>query len=455
MFTLFINRNFLQTIASSCLMLCASLSYGQHTLDNYIRVAFDSNLGLKQQQIGLDKALFALKEARSYYLPDIGLNATYTRANGGRTIDLPIGDLFNPVYSTLNKLTASAAFPQVENQTILLNPDNFYDAKLHTTLPLINMEISYNKRIRKEAITAQQAAINVYKRELVKDVKSAYYRYYQATRAVVVYESGLQLVRENVRVNESLLRNGARNATAVTRARAEKEKAEAALHQQENEVKNAKAYFNFLLNRDLESVIDIDTIALVAGDTEAGEKNGIQDREELQQLKTAERMYDLNTGMQRSNSIPRLNAFLDLGSQAFNFNVNNKSLYYFGGLSLEWDLFAGNRNHYKVKQAELDLQQAQIRYSEAENNFRLQEQLAANKLNTSLVNYKSVVAQVALAERYYNDQFKVYKEGQLLYIELVDARNQWTDAQLQLAMATAQIQIARAELERSQASYPL
>jgi len=438
-----------------CLALLGSPAQAQQpVLDQYIQEAFGSNQGLRQQQLNLEKAMYALREAKSYYMPNVGFNATYTRADGGRTIDLPIGDLLNPIYSTLNQLTATGNFPQIENQQVLLNPDNFYDAKLHTTLPLINMEIGYNKRIKQEAITAQQAAVNVYKRELVKDIKSAYYRYYQATQAIAIYESSLKLVAENVRVNESLLRNGARNATALTRSQAEQEQVSAARQEQEDLAKSAKAYFNFLLNRELSTAIILDTSNLAA-DALAQNTNGISGRDELTQLKAVQQMYAQSTGLQKSNAIPKLSAFLDLGSQAFNFNVSSKSMYYLGGISLQWDLFAGNRNNFKIRQASLETQAAQARYDEAESLFKLQEEQAKNKLNTALTNYKSALSQEALAIRYYNDQFKVYKEGQLLYIELIDAQNQLTGARLRLSLASADIRIAGAELERSQAAYPL
>jgi outer membrane protein TolC len=449
------HNRYLLLIAALLALLQLNTAHAQEpVLDNYIKEAFTNNQGLKQQQLDLEKALYVLKEAQSYYLPNVSFNASYTKANGGRTIDLPIGDLLNPIYSSLNKLTASNNFPQIANESVLLNPDNYYDAKLHTTLPLIDMEIGYNKRIKKEAITNQQAAVNVYKRALVKDIKLAYYHYYQSTQAVAIYESSLSLVNENIRVNESLLRNGARNATALTRSQAEKEKVAASQNEQENTAKNAKAYFNFLLNRDLDAAIVLDTSnfkTLFTTDT----TSNTAAREELKQLQTAERMYQLNTQMQRSNVIPKLNAFLDLGSQDYNFRVNNKSMYYFGGISLQWDLFAGNKNNYKIKQASIDVAAAQSRYSDAEKAYRLQETQSKNNLNTAITNYQSALKQTALSERYYNDQFKIYKEGQLLYIELVDAQNQLTIARLQLTATEAEIQIAIAELERNQATYPL
>jgi outer membrane protein len=35
--------------------------------------------------------------------------------DGGRFFNIPVGDLLNPVYSTLNAITQLELFPQIEN----------------------------------------------------------------------------------------------------------------------------------------------------------------------------------------------------------------------------------------------------------------------------------------------------------------------------------------------------
>ncbi|MBX2906298.1 MAG: TolC family protein [Taibaiella sp.] len=424
----------------------------QTELDNYIQEAFKTNQGLQQQNIQLDKSLNALKEARSYFMPNVSMLGSYTRAAGGRTIDLPIGDLFNPVYTTLNQLTHSNAFPQIQNASVLLNPNNFYDAKLRTALPLINAEIYYNQKIKKELISQQQASINVYKRELVKNVKAAYYQYYQAQQAIEIYKSALKLINENIRVNESLVRNGVRNSTALTRSEAEKEKIVAAITQATNNARNAKAYFNFLLNRDLETDIKID-MSVFAKEPILNSAPG--EREELAQLKTGISAYGLAEQMQRSYLVPKLNTFLDVGSQGFNFDVNNKTKYYLWGVNLQWDLFAGGQHKYKTLQAKADKQALEVQYDQTEKALQLQNEQASNNYSSAVANYKSAQKQQQLSQKYYNDQLKVYKEGQLLYLELVDALNQYTGAQLQLSLAQASMLTAAADIERAQASFQL
>ncbi|WP_298733110.1 TolC family protein [uncultured Chitinophaga sp.] len=432
-------------------------------LEQYIQEAFTNNQSLQQRNFQLDKSMYALDEARGMFLPQVSVMGSYTKSSGGRTIDVPIGDLMNPVYATLNELTGSQKFQSVSNQSFLLNPDNFYDAKVRTTLPLINTEIWYAKQIRQEDITRQQAAVNAYKRQLVKDIKSAYYRYFQAARSVDIYLNALELVQENIRVNESLLKNGVRNSTALTRAKTEQQRTLAAITAARNNQQNARSYFNFLLNRQLTDSIATDSAALtvISEQSPAVNETGdrllpdISRREELLQLDKTKRIALLQQKQQQSAIIPRVNTYLDLGSQAYNWDFNHNSRYYMWGVNLQWDLFTGGQRRAKARQAASDAAAAAAMYNETAQQLRLELTTARNNFQTARSNYQSAQTQLQLAEKYYTDQVKVYKEGQLLYLELLDAQQQLTNARLEALQAYAQVQIAQAEIERAQATYPL
>ena len=454
MYTLFIKRSV--PIAGLLLIFCIN-ARGQsgRQLDAYIATAFAQNQGLKEQQFDLDKAMSALKEAQAMYLPTVSLFTSYTRTAGGRTIDVPVGDLVNPVYTALNQLTNSNKFPQLKNESFLLNPDNFYDAKVRTSLPLINAEIRYNKLIKQQLITSQQAAVNVYKRALVKDIKTAYYRYYQSLQSIATYNSAILLIKENIRENESLLRNGVRNGTALLRSQTEQEKTNAELTQAQHSTQNARSYFNFLLNRPLQDSIIIDKEAIADIAAVADTATGTGHREELAQLRTIQQVYTLDYKLQKSGFIPKLNTFIDLGSQGFNFAVNNKTQYYLWGVSLQWDIFTGGQRKHRAEQSRASFNSTTAQLDETQQSLQLQLNQTYNNYQSAKAAYKSITAQLAFAGKYYNDQLKAYRAGQLLYIELLDAQNQLTDARLQMANAQANLQISLAELERDQATYPI
>ena len=427
-------------------------AYSQTNLDAYIKTALSNNETIKQQQFLLTKSLYALKEAKSLFLPNVAFNGTYTIADGGRTVDIPVGDLMNPVYKTLNQLTGTNSFPQIQNQNVLLNPDNFYDAKIRTTYPILNAEIEYNRKIKKQQYSLQQIEINLYKRELVRDVKNAWYKYLQACEAVNIYETALSLVKENLRVNTSLFNNQKVNRTAVVRSDNEVSKYNALLESSIQTRNNARAYFNFLLNTDLNTEIITDSITTVPVDLFLTDTT-VAKREELGKLKEAIAINQNSTALAKSYKRPKLNSFVDLGSQAFDFKVNNKSFYYLAGISLEWNIFSGNKNKHKIRQAEADGKVLQSQTSYVEQQLKLQLTTSNNSFKTVIAEYNAAQSQVASSQKYYNDMFRLYKEGQALFIELLDAQNQLVTAKLQLNISLFDTWIKATEIERANASF--
>jgi len=425
--------------------------HAQTRLDTYIQMGLENNEVIKQQNFDINKSMYALQEARALFYPTVSLNANYTRADGGRTIDIPIGDLLNPVYGSLNQITNSNAFPTLQNQSVLLNPDNFYDAKIHTTMPLLNFEIIYNKRIRSQQASLQKIELEIYQRELVKDIKIAYYKYLQSLEGVTIYEQALTLVKENQRVNQALYKNDKINRTAVLRSDNEVLRIEANLETAKQSSNNAKAYFNFLINRKLDTEIEADT----HNETLPGlmPEENTKNREELKKLDLVQELNGNVSKLTQSYWFPKLSGFADMGFQDFDFEVNKQSRYYLAGLSLEWNIFSGNKNKYKLRQVEEDGKKIASQKDNAEQKLLLQYEVAQNNLKAALKQFDAEKDQKEAAKKYNDDITKLYKEGQAIYIELLDAQNQWVNAQLSTNVSLYNSWIAFAELERANATF--
>jgi outer membrane protein TolC len=424
----------------------------QSKLDEYIREGLSSNQSIKQQSFTLEKSVYALKEAKSMFLPNISFLTTYTKADGGRTIDFPAGDLLNGAYATLNQLTGSNSFPQLQNQHILINPDNFYDAKFRTSLPILNAELTYNKRIKQQQVDLQKSEVLLYKRELVKEIKTAYYNYLKAIHAIKIYESSLRLVEEGQRINTALFNNSKVNRTAVIRSNNEVSKINASLIAANKTAESARFYFNFLLNRPLTDSILLDDIINLPGQDYL-QSESVNNREELTKLKIANDINDNLNGLARSYLIPKIGTYLDLGSQAFDWKVNKQSRYYFWGISLEWDLFSSGRNSYKIKQTLADRQTIAAQTDYVQQQLLTELKVRQNDLQSAIAQYKSAQSQLKTAQTYYDDELKLYKEGIAIYIELLDAQNQLIDAQLNANIALFDTWIAYAAIERANASF--
>ncbi len=312
-----------------------SIPFATHAQDipaQYIAEALNNNLVLKQKNVSLGKSLIALREAKSFFLPTTWFEGQYTVAEGGRSIDIPVGSLLNPVYKSLNQLSGQEKFPMINNVSEQLNPDNFYDLRIRTTLPIVNPDLRINRNIKDQQTHLQQYETDIYKRELVKEVKTAWYNYLMSTTAIRIYQNALDVVTRNLAVNRSLLANGKGLPAYVSRAEAEVAKVETQLHNAGNEQKNARFYFNFLLNRHLESAVGIPE-AIHNREALTYLQDTLYDIGEREELKSLQTMGDINSNVMKMNRafrVPRLNAFLDIGTQAFDLDFNRKSFFYHG-----------------------------------------------------------------------------------------------------------------------------
>lgn len=427
-------------------------------LDRYIQDGLQQNLVLQQKNVSLEKALYALKTAQSMYLPSVNFLFDYQTADGGRNIPLPLGDLLNGVYSTLNQLTASNNFPVIKNESVNFLPKNFYDGKIRTTVPIINTDIGYNKKLQEQQLTLQGYEVETYKRELVKNIKTAYFNYLTAVQAVGIYQSSLQLATESKRVNEKLLESGKGLPAYVLRAESETESINAQISNAQQQTENARLYFNALLNREATAAIDTSFNTdnqLLQANLQLADSITTSGREELKSVSQLITLNQTVNQMNRRYAVPKLNGFLDLGSQSQDWKFNGQSRYYMAGLQLSVPIFNGNRNTWKIKQSELDVKNAQLNKDLLVQQLAVSSGVARNNLLSAWHTAQASMKQYEAAATYFRLIDKGYKAGTNTFIETVDARNQLTGAQLAVTINRYKVLIAAAVLERETASYPI
>lgn len=426
------------------------------SIDAYVQYGLDNNLVLKQKNITLEQALMALKMANGMFAPSVTLLGNYINGTGGRSIPFPVGDLLNPVYSTLNQLTASQNFPTIENVNTNFFPRDFYDVRARTSMPLFNTDLIFNRKIKEGQVRLQEMEVKIYQRELIRNIKIAYFNYLSARESLSIYESAMERANEGKRVNESLLANGRGLPAYILRSESEIEIIKGQLVDAERNAENAKMYLNFLLNREASSEIDTrftpdlsDVMALLNRESNA------QQREELIQLQNA---MDINQQIMKMNKLfwsPRLSGFIDLGAQAENLEYNRNALYQLTGVQLEIPLFAGHTNKQKIKQSELEIKNSELNLSLIQQQLHMAANVSLNTLISSYQNYQTTLRQVDAARSYQRLIEKGYREGLNTFLEAIDARNQLTSAELLLRLNLYKVLIAEASLERETASYQL
>ncbi|MEI6050709.1 MAG: TolC family protein, partial [Bacteroidota bacterium] len=362
----------------------------QKSLEKYIETGLKNNLVLQEKNISLEDALNALKTANSLFFPSIDFKGDYQSGGGGRSISIPVGDMLNPVYRTLNQLTSGNAFPDISNGETNFFPQNFYDLKVRTSLPIINSDLIYNRTIRKQQVIMQEYDVEIYKSELTMNIRVAYYNYLSAVRSIAIYDGALSLAREAKRMNQSLLDNGKSLKAYVLRSESEIQGLEAKRTSAQQQMKNARMYFNFILNINMDEVID--TTYIVSVDQKIVDQYllneaSINNRTELKALDQSASIYQNVLKMNKAYWVPKLNGFLDLGTQASDWKFNTQSKYYFLGFQLDFPLFSAGKNRNRIKQSELGLKNQLINNTYTHNQIQLSADMARNSLMASYMNY--------------------------------------------------------------------
>ncbi len=436
------------------------------SLKGYIDNALENNIALQQKNLSYQRSLQALKEAKGLFFPKITFNARYSMAQGGRTIDFPVGDLMNPVYENLNLINDLAsdanpgypdipAYPNLENISTNFLRTREQETTIRAAMPLFNASIIQNQRIQENLSETERIGVEVYKRELVKEVKTAYFNYAKAVQAVALFENTMDLVNENLRTSESLYRNHKVTIDEVYTAQAQIKSVEQNLANAQKDKKIAQAYFNFLLNEEFEMAIalDIDRIDPIAvSKQESLVKTAQQNREEVQQMNHYLAVSDSKIKLNKGNNLPNVNLAVDYGVQGRDYNLDSNSDFVMGSVVMSWNLF-DRSNKPKVQQARIEKEELNRQKLEIQRQVGLQTISALHELEASGKQIELVEAQVKALAQAYKLVNKKYSLGQANQVALTDARTQLTNAQQQLIIARYDFQIKQAELERAAGTY--
>ena len=437
-------------------------SFGQSTvLEQYIAEGLKSNLQLQREQLNVVQSLSSLAQSRSYFFPQVSVGSAYTLAAGGRKITIPVGDLMNPVYSSINYLTATNAivgdetsFPQIENSTTTFLPNNFHETKLRIIQPLFNSDIYYGYKAQKELITVQQAQKNVYENELRYSITASYMQYLQTGEAISILESTRQFLVELVALNRKLVSNDKITRDALLTSEYELAKVDQQLSEAEKNNLTAQAYFNFLLNRDWDAtilkdsvlvsgVVDIQTIETLAG-------QAVANRQEIKQLEGARRASTVALDMAQANQfLPKLSAVADVGYQGFEYKFSSDQQFALMQFNLTWDLFRGMERKAKTRQAEVDQQILDNRINHTKKLIELEVVQAHQELRASEKAFVAAQSGIRSAERALQIVNARYREGQALLIELLDAQNKLTLAQLNQSVTRYELLRKEAALQKA------
>lgn len=432
----------------------------ESVVERYVAESLRSNLALQNETLEVERAAAALAEARARYFPEATFQARYSRADGGRVIDIPIGSALNPVYSTLNEMLIAqgqpARFPQVADQEIPFLRETEQDTRITIRQPLYAPAIAAAVQAQRALLGASNYQRMALARTLRRDVHLAYVDWLKARNSVDIVAASETLLQENVRVNRSLFDNGKITEDQVLRAQAEFLAVEQQKREVENLARQAQSYFNFLLNRPLTTPIDVSAPpALTSEQDDALEllwSRALERRPELSRLGQLREASAAQVRAARKSRWPTLSLGIDAGTQGEDYRFGDDNNFGMASLVFTWKLFDGGGDAARVRGARAAERQLVLREEEISQRIRLEVQQALDRLQTARASLATASARTDAARAAFRIASRKRDEGVINQVEFIDARSTLTSAELNFNLTRYDVLARRAELEYATSS---
>jgi outer membrane protein TolC len=444
----------------------------QSIIDGYVQAGMSSNLALANQDIEVDKSRAALASARARFFPELALAARFTRADGGRQIDLPVGQLLNPVYQTLNELLIAnggvARFSAIADQAIPLQLPREQDTRITLRQPLYAPAITAGVAAARASLGAAGYSRQAYQRELRRDITVAYLEWLKARNGAAILSASETALAENLRVNQSRYDNGKSTHDTVLRARAEWLGVQQQRRDADNGVDQARSYLNFLLNRPLATPLEApaDPEALPAGAALAPAAAGatgaaavppqaqLAARPELLALAAAESAAAAQLRAARAARRPSLALGVDAGSQGVDYATGRRYDFVTGSVVLNWTLFDAGARAAAVSQARLAGKQLANQRDLMAARIGLEQQQATDNLRSAQDSLATADARAAAARAAFTIASKRRDAGMADQLEFLDARSEMTGAELNRNLTYYTLLARRAEYAWARGDLP-
>jgi outer membrane protein TolC len=277
-----------------------------------------------------------------------------------------------------------------------------------------------------------------------------------ATRTQGIVDASVALLNENLRVNDSLNRNGKITQDQVLRARAEL----LAVTQQSREARNgasqAQSYLNFLLNRPLDTPLENAEVGAGVRATSRAlselRQSALDNRPELAQLQHLSRATQAQTRAAKAERWPTLSFGADGGIQGEQYEFGRGSNYATVSLLLNWTFFDGGARRAAVRQANATARKTATQLDELSQQVQLEVQQSLDRLETSADSLATAEARADAARAAFRIASRKRDEGVISQVEFIDARSSLTSAELNLNVTRFDVLARQAELDYATAA---
>jgi outer membrane protein TolC len=431
------------------------------SLDDCVRIALTESPTIKVADLDITRVDYSKKEILGQLLPSISFDASYNRMLAKQVAYMNM-DAFSGFGSSddsddSDDSSSSSASSSDSNKSsgIKMGLDNSFQLGFSASMPLIAPQLWQSLKLSDSQIAQSVEQARASRLDLVNQVKNAYYALLLANDSRKVIQESYDMAELTYNIYSKQNSVGSASEYDVLRASVAMKNVEPELLQADIAIKKARLQLLVLMGvgvdspfrfagelADYEETMYADVLAL---GTDYSNNSSLV----LQRLSTNTLARALK--VQKMSLIPTLSLATNYnwtsssnGNPLRNFRWNP---YSYVALSLSVPLFQGGQRYARIKQAEIQVWQADWQLENLERTVNMQVALAKDNISLNVKQIASCAESVRQAQRAYDIMKESFNIGAASYLDLRDAELALTQSRLTRYQAIYNYLLAGAELE--------
>jgi outer membrane protein TolC len=431
------------------------------TLDDCVRIALSESPTIKVADLDVTRVDYSKKEVLGQLLPSISFDATYNRMLAKQVAYMNmdafsgLGGSSSDDGSTGDDDSESSSSSSSMSNGIKMGLDNSFQLGFTASMPLIAPQLWQSLKLSDSQIAQSVEQARASRLDLVNQVKNAYYALLLANDSKKVIQESYDMAALTYDIYSKQNSVGAASEYDVLRASVAMKNVEPELLQADISIKKARLQLLILMGvsadtpfkfsgelSDYEKTMYADVLAL--GNDYSNNSSLV-----LQRLQTNTLSRALK--VQKMSLIPTLSLATNYnwtsssnGNPLRNFRWNP---YSYVALSLSVPLYQGGQRMARIRQAEIQVEQADWQQQNLERSVNMQVTLAQDNIKLNVKQIASCSESVMQAQRAYDIMRQSFDIGAASYLELRDSQLALTQSRLTRYQAIYNYLLAGAELE--------
>lgn len=455
----------IQRICSVLAVVAACTAAAQESpvlsLEECLAIALSDNPTVKVADMEVTRTDYSRRETLGRLFPSIDFSAAYQRTLRKQVAYMNMdafagmGGGSNDSETPTSPASASAASAPSRDTGIKMGLDNMYNVGLQASLPIVAPQLWQSIKISDLQIVNALEQARASRLDLINQVKNAYYGLQLAEDSRRVVQASYDMAQLTHTTYQKRFELGDASEFDVLRTSVALGNIEPQLIQCDIAVRRARLGLAVLMGLDAEFEFDVtgtladypesmytdaDALTVDLSSNTSLAQNAIN-------TQTLERTVALNkaawyptlalTG--NMNWISSSN-----GSPLKNFRWNPYSVV---GVAVSMPIFQGGQRHYKIRQAELQLEEMAYVRENLTSALSAQASVAIDNIRLNIKQIASSARSVSQAERAHSIQQQSFDIGASSYIDLRDSELALTQARLGYYQAIYNYLVAQSDLQ--------